>query len=166
VRRPDRFTVSRRVPRRGTATACAGSKSSLKGGHEDQRWMLAWAGLCAPSGRATAVRWSRRAKASRNSHCAPTATGMLRAQTSRETQSLKEMIWKARKRLLRPDVALPHVPVKRRRSTCAVRSTVRADAPAARRRVPARAGIRPANRSEPENPDNHPASCRSELGGV
>src|SRR5664280_103623 len=96
----------------------------------------------------------------------PEATGMLRAQTSHETQSLKELIWKARKRVLRPDVALPRVPVKRRRLTCAVRSTVRADAQAARRRVPARAGTRPANRSEPENPGNHPASCRSELGGV
>ena len=45
---------------------------SGKGRHEDPRRALEWADVHAPSGGTNAKRWSLRANARRNSHCAPT----------------------------------------------------------------------------------------------
>jgi hypothetical protein len=59
-------------PSCGAAAAGARSKSSLKGGHEDQRRAPEWPDVSAPSGRAKAKRWSPSARTGCNSHCTPT----------------------------------------------------------------------------------------------
>jgi hypothetical protein len=59
------------------ATARARSKTSLKGGHEDQRRAPEWPDVRAPSGRAKAKRWTERTKTSGNSHCTLTLRGAL-----------------------------------------------------------------------------------------
>jgi Integrase core domain len=50
----------------------AGSKSSLKGRHEDPRRVLEWADVRASSGREEAKHWFLSARTARNSHCTPT----------------------------------------------------------------------------------------------
>jgi hypothetical protein len=75
--RPNRRQM-RRLPRlnpilpSGTPAAGAGSKSSLRASHEDQRRALEWVDLCPPTYEESPKRWTERAKASGNSHCTPT----------------------------------------------------------------------------------------------
>ena len=57
-RKLDGSAISRRVSGRRADAAGARSKSSLKGGHEDQRRAPEWPDVRAPSGRAKAKRWS------------------------------------------------------------------------------------------------------------
>src|ERR1017187_8379759 len=74
-------------------------------------------------------------------------SGMLRDRPVIETSVSWRLIWQLRRRMRRPDAAVARVPVRRRRLTCAGRSTVRPHAPTARSLVGA--GTPPANRSKP-----------------
>ena len=69
-----------------SGAAGVGSKSSLKGRHEDQRRALEWADVRAPRGRAKAKRWSLSARTGHNFHCGlhPPASGSRRCDAGRD----------------------------------------------------------------------------------
>jgi hypothetical protein len=79
-------------------------------------------------------------------------SGMLRARPFLETRVSWRLIWQARKRMRRSDAAVARVPVRRRRLTYAVRSSVRPRAPTAR--ILVGAGTPPASRSR-SNPSRN-----------
>jgi len=77
---------------------------------------------------------------------------MLRARPFLETSVSRRLIWQARKRMRRSHAAMARVPVRRRRLTYAVRSSVRPRAPTAR--ILVGAGTPPASRSR-SNPSRN-----------
>src|ERR1039457_1258726 len=95
-------------------------------------------------------------------------SGMLRDRPVIETSVSWRLIWQLRKKMRSPDAAVARVPVRRRRLTCAGRSSVRPHAPTAR--IPVRAATPAANRSRSKPSRNSRVErghdCPLSLGGI